>query len=207
MHSQGHRQHWEAHWMAQLGSTMDVIRHEGNGADSSVQHPKTSADLQQASEDLVVRGVQAARAGAAASASAELGTAGGADLWQANPELPLGIRADWASAPAYLSALSRGTAAAQATRLHIDGLPMEAQRPGVQAEQVSQPMLTGPRRPLAASPQSFALWRDDDTVRFAMRTREPEKAREIIGVLRGWLRAAGLSLRDFWINGRNSHGS
>jgi hypothetical protein len=55
--------------------------------------------------------------------------------------------------------------------------------------------------------QHFAVWRNDDSVRFALRTREPEKAQEIIGVLRGWLRAARLSLRDVWINGRNHHGS
>jgi hypothetical protein len=53
----------------------------------------------------------------------------------------------------------------------------------------------------------FALWRNDDTVRAAMRLRDPEQqASGVIATLRSWLRDAGLTLTRVLVNG-HSHQS
>jgi hypothetical protein len=61
-------------------------------------------------------------------------------------------------------------------------------------------------RPTLHSPQ-FALWRNDDTVRAAMRLRDPDQqASSVIATLRTWLRDAGLTLTRVLVNG-HSHQS
>ncbi len=51
--------------------------------------------------------------------------------------------------------------------------------------------------------QQAAAWRKDDLVRVAMRLREPERdTPQILDVLRGWLKKAGLTLAGVMINGK-----
>ena len=63
--------------------------------------------------------------------------------------------------------------------------------------------MTDARPALAGTRTPFALWRADDTVRLAMRLRDPEAhTGGILAQLRIWLRDAGLTLTQVIVNGR-----
>lgn len=64
-----------------------------------------------------------------------------------------------------------------------------------------------PENAKGPSPRSelptFALWRNDDTVRLTMRLRDPERAMtEVVPTLHTWLKRAGLTLTRVVVNGR-----
>lgn len=53
-----------------------------------------------------------------------------------------------------------------------------------------------------ATPPSAVLWLEGDSVRSAMRLKDPARTGETLAALREWLRDAGLWLREAWVNGR-----
>ena len=53
-----------------------------------------------------------------------------------------------------------------------------------------------------AMPSSAVLWLEGESVRSAMRLKDPARTGETLAALREWLRDAGLWLREAWVNGR-----
>jgi len=53
-----------------------------------------------------------------------------------------------------------------------------------------------------AMPPSAVLWLEGESVRSAMRLKDPARTGETLAALREWLRDAGLWLREAWVNGR-----
>ena len=53
-----------------------------------------------------------------------------------------------------------------------------------------------------AMPPSAVLWLEGESVRSAMRLKDPTRTGETLVALREWLRDAGLWLREAWVNGR-----
>lgn len=53
-----------------------------------------------------------------------------------------------------------------------------------------------------AMPPSAVLWLEGESVRSAMRLKDPGQTGETLAALKEWLRDAGLWLREAWVNGR-----
>lgn len=179
--SQSQRRRWEAAWLDQQSSAFDVIEYE-HGVNSTA----AAARVEPINEDPPVEQASEQRAPAM--------------------KLPHSLLQESSHARASLNSSPR--ASATGTHGLFQDLPTLAKlnSPLQQLSDGGAPKTQS--SPASASPMSHAmppsavLWLEGESVRSAMRLKDPARTGETLAALREWLHDAGLWLREAWVNGR-----
>jgi hypothetical protein len=196
--SQSNRRQWDAAWLDEPGLACTAVEPSARTelareTNASVKTPLPPIDLLNA---VAQPRASASRPENVADTRAHTSCAKGPSPMKAAPlpSEPVVLRSEpkAATTPASGAAVSDSGRTQQGAALS-DSAPLQSA--AMSAHDLSRAAALGNLR------KHFALWRDGDSVEFAMRTSQPEQARTTIGVLRDWLHAAGLTLRKVWVNG------
>ena len=192
--SQSNRRQWDAAWLEEPGLACTAVEpfartKLARETDASMKTPLPRVDLLNAIASLRAS-VSRPENVAETHAHASKGTSPVKAV--SLPSEPAVLRAELRAVPASGAPVSDSGRMQQGAALS-NSAPLQSA--SMNAHDLSRgAALSNPRK-------HFGLWRDGDSVEFAMRTSQPEQARTTIGVLRDWLHAAGLTLRKVWVNG------
>ena len=179
--SQSQRHRWEAAWLDQQRDAFDVIKYDhGNSSTSG------AARFEPINSGQPVERASGPRESATTLPQSLLQESSHArvdvnSLRQARADSPHGLFQEPATLAAFNSPIHQ---------ISESGIPK------------TQSSLASASPMPRAMPPSAVLWLEGESVRSAMRLKDPARTGETLATLREWLRDAGLWLREAWVNGR-----